>query len=264
MDYTKGNKKAWESAFDHRSGEYAKDLLERLNANDNPFLHQDFLSVIKAYDLKNQTIVQFCTNNGRELMQLSMMGVHKAVGFDIAENMVDYANDAAKKLNLPTTFIQADILQLDSLYDTMFDYGFITVGALCWFEDLNHFFRKVVKTLKPNATLFIHEAHPFELMFATKGEEQYVQSDPKRIVYDYFGKTIWKESGMGYMSDTLKKDTVFTSFSHTLSDVFSAMIANGLSITQYQEFDYCVGNLFDHIDHQGLPLSMIIVAKKQT
>ncbi len=262
MEYTKGNKKAWESAFEHRSGDYAKDLLERFQASDNPFLHPDFLSVIKMYDLNNQTIAQYCTNNGRELMQISKMGVKQAVGFDIAENMVAYANDATIKLQLPTTFVQANILTLDKAYDAMFDFGFITVGALCWFEDLHAFFAKVAQSLKPNATLLIHEAHPFELMFATQEEEKYVDGDPKRITYDYFGKIVWQEHGMGYMTDTLKQETVFTSFSHTLSDIFTAMIDNGLVITQFKEFDYCVGNLLNHIDHQGLPLSMIIVASK--
>jgi len=263
MNYIKGNKQAWEHAFTHRSGEYAKDLAERLKNEENPFFHDNFHNVLKPYDFNGKSIAQFCSNNGRELLQLALRGVSKAVGFELAENMVDYGNRMAQALNVNATFVGTDILAIDEAYDAQFDYGLITVGAMCWFEDLNHFFKKVSQTLKKGATLFIHEAHPFELMLATKYEPAFDADDPKRLAYDYFGKTVWKEHGMGYMSETSSDENVFTSFSHTLSDIFNAMKQNGLSVERFEEYDYCVGNILDHLDHEGLPLSMIIVAKKE-
>ena len=262
MSYINENKKAWEKAFDHRSGHYSEDLIEKLKEHKQPFFHQDFFDIISSHNLKEKTIGQFCTNNGRELLQLSTMGVDKAIGFDLAQNMVDYANDIASTLNLPAKFIQTNILEIDRMYNSYFDYGLITVGAMCWFKDLNTFFKKVTDTLKPSATLFIHESHPFELMLATPYEDDYIESYPKALVYDYFSKKVWEEHGMGYMSEE-KLENTFTSFSHSLSDVFTALINNGFEIILFKEFDYCIGNILNHLDHQGIPLSMAIVATKK-
>ncbi len=263
MDYIKSNKQAWENAFDNRSGKYALDLKRRLKEATNPFFYKDFYDVLEQYDFKDKNIVQFCSNNGRELLQVATKGVNKAVGFELAKNMVTYGNEVAKDLSLNATFIEQDILTIDDAYNNQFDYGLITVGALCWFKDLNLFFNKVANTLKEGATLFIHESHPFENILATKDEPAYDKLNSKKITYNYFGKTVWEENSMGYMSDTSSNDHVFTSFSHTLTDIFKAMIDNGLMIQQFKEHDYCVGNILTHLDHEGLPLSMIVVASKQ-
>ena len=262
MSYIKTNKEAWEHAFKHRSGHYAEDITQRLLQEENPFFEDDFYSLINKYHFKEKTVGQFCTNNGRELLQLSLKGVKQAIGFDIAKSMVDYSNSVAQKLNIPAKFVETDILKITKDYYGFFDYGLITVGALPWFEDLDAFFNIVSKTLKPNATLFIHEAHPLALMLPSPGEEAYSKRCEKQLTYPYFGKKIWQEHSMGYMSNETSKEIVFTSFSHTLSDIFTALIKNDFEITLFKEYDYCVGNMFNHLDNQSYPLSMVIIAKK--
>lgn len=262
MSYIDDNKKAWEQAFMHRSGAYAKDLTKRLELNDVSFFHKDFLEELNAYPFENKNVAQFCCNNGRELLELSKRNINQGIGFDIAKNMVENANDIATNLTLPAKFIETNILKLESKYNGFFDYGLITVGVLCWFKDLNEFFKKVSQSLKTNGRLFIHESHPFGNMLATKEEPKYDASNHKLLVYDYFGNTVWKDQEMGYMSGSLKTESVFTSYAHTLSDIFAAMHKNHLTLTVFKEHGYCVGNIFNHLDHQGLPLSMIMVAKK--
>ena len=262
MSYIKGNKNAWEQAFEMRQGDYAKDITTALKNEANPFLDANFYTVLKSHDFKDKTIAQFCTNNGRELLQLSRLNIKQSIGFELAANMVEYANSIAQAMQLPATFIQTDILEINDTYASMFDYGLITVGALCWFKDLNAFFKQIFKTLKPHATLFIHESHPFGLMLAAQSEESFNPKNPKQLVYDYFGNIEWQENSMGYMTDKKTSEAVFTSFSHTLSDIFEALINQGFNMRYFKEYDYCVANLFTHLDHQGIPLSMIISAEK--
>ena len=40
-----------------------------------------------------------------------------------------------------------------------FDLVIITIGALCWFRDLNRFFAVVAKCMKPGAAIVINEQH---------------------------------------------------------------------------------------------------------
>ena len=130
--------------------------------------------ILKKLEMDGKTIGQFCCNNGRELLSLVKCGnAAKGIGFDIAENQVAFANEKAKELNLPCIFEAVNIYDIDDRYKEQFDFVLITIGALCWFQDLNRFFAIVSKCMKPGAVILINEQHPLTNMLATEGEEPY-------------------------------------------------------------------------------------------
>ena len=107
-EYIKGNKEAWEEAFDNRSPEYGADIEKLLGENFCPYAYFDYgvADVLKKYDMRGKKIGQFCCNNGRELLSLvKTTGAESGIGFDIAENMVAFANEKAEKLSIPCRFI---------------------------------------------------------------------------------------------------------------------------------------------------------------
>jgi SAM-dependent methyltransferase len=263
MSYIKQNKKAWELAFDNKDGLYAKDMLEILNNEKDPYLLDPMIKYLDQIDLRNLKIGQFCTNNGRELLSIAKRGIKEAVGFDIAKNMVDYGNQIAKFAQLPVTFYERNILEIEDDFNDTFDLLIITVGALCWFDDLNQFFKVVNKVLKNNGTLVIHEAHPVLNMLATKDEPSYQKDHEKEIVYDYFKVDPWETGSMGYMTNKNVIQTQFYSFSHPISHIFNGISNNQFRILSFDEYDYCIANLVPHLDHQGIPLSFFLTAKKE-
>ena len=141
MNFHASNKMAWEEAFDNRKSGFGENLCEKINEG-YLYLDKELVEELGHYDLQGKTIAQFCCNNGRELLSLCKMGAERAVGFDIAENMVSFANEAAEQLRLNCTFVATDILEIAGSYYGMFDYIFVTVGAVTWFNDLNAFFKK--------------------------------------------------------------------------------------------------------------------------
>jgi len=263
MSYIDHNKKAWEKAFEEKDGEYAKDMILILKNEDHPYLGKPMITFLDQEDLKNKVIGQFCTNNGRELLSIAKRGVKEAIGFDIAKNMVEYGNLAANKLNLPVTFYERNILEIEDTFNNRFDYLVITVGAFCWFNDLNPFFKVVSRVLKQHGKLIIHEAHPVVNLLATKDEPAYKEDHEKEIVYDYFKSEPWETGSMGYMTDKKSISVKFFSFSHTLSHIFNSMIRNQLKIISFNEFDLCIANLVPHLNHQGIPLSYFLIATKE-
>lgn len=148
MDFNKLNKMAWEEAFDNRKTGWGEDIVDRVRNERYPFLVKDMIEILNDFDFKGKTISQFCCNNGRELLSLFKMGAAYGVGFDIAENQISFANMIAKELQMNCTFIATDILEIDNKFYNTFDYIFITIGALTWFQDLNAFFKKVSECLK--------------------------------------------------------------------------------------------------------------------
>ncbi|MDQ2088028.1 class I SAM-dependent methyltransferase [Herbivorax sp. ANBcel31] len=263
MDYIMSNKEAWEEAFDNRSKDWGKDIKYRLENEELPFIEKVLADELIKYDFKNKTIAQFCCNNGRELFSFMKLGASYGVGFDIAENMVSFANSTAKELGINCSFVSTNICKIDEKYHDTFDYIFITIGALTWFEDLSEFFKKVSLCLKKDGRLIINEMHPVTNMLAFNGEEEYDEKNPSKIEYSYFRKEPWVEdNGMGYMTNKAYDSKTFYSYSHTVSLILNSIIKNNMHVEKMIEFDYDISGMFSDLDNKGIPLSYILISQK--
>ena len=261
MEYTNENKQAWEEAFDHRHEGWCDDIPTRLKTDDLPYMNPMLQDALKGLDLKGKTIAQFCCNNGRELLSAMQLQAKDGYGFDIAENMVAFANDMAHKAQLPCTFIATDILEIGEEYDAAFDLVMFTIGAITWFEDLKALFGVVSRCLKPGGMLLINDFHPFVGMLPIPGEEQYDENDLHRLAYSYFRKEPWIEQNSGGYMAGHKNTHAFTSFSHTIADMINAAIFSGLTIADLKEYDQDVG-IADAYNGMGFPLSFTLKATK--
>ncbi len=262
MDYIDGNKKAWEEAFEHRKPNWGEDHADRLVSENLPFFNQDAIAELKSLDLQGKTIAQFGCNNGRELLSAMQLEAAYGIGFDIAENFIGQARQIAEKIGRKNVeFVTGNLLEIDETYHERFDLIFFTIGAITWFEDLNLLFDMVSKCLKPNGTLLINDFHPFMNMLPLPGEEGYDPRHLNRVVFSYFRKAPWLENnGIGYITPEYHSRT-FTSFSHTLSSIFNALIGSGIAIKKFDEFDYDLG-LSEDYDGIGFPLSFILIGEK--
>lgn len=262
-DYIKGNKEAWEEAFRMRQASWGADIAQRVTNESYAFFNRDTVQALEKYDLKGRTIGQFCCNNGRELLSLvKTAGAKAGIGFDIAENMVCFANERAKELNLPCTFVASDVLKIDDSYADLFDFVLITIGALCWFRDLKAFFAVVSKCMKKGGVIIINEQHPALNMLADEGDEEYDRAHPMNFVFSYFDHVWINNGGMRYIVGKSYASKTFTDYTHTVSDIVGAMCANHMVITDMREFQYDISGGFEHLNHRGFPLSLIIEGRR--
>lgn len=263
MSYIQSNKDAWEEAFEHRAPGWCEDIIKRLKEEELPFLQKELIDELKELDLSNKSIAQFCCNNGRELLSVMKFGAQRGVGFDIAENMVAWARDIAEKTDSKSTFVAANILDIDAAYHNSFDLIFFTIGALTWFKDLKQLFAKVSLCLKEGGVLLVNDTHPIANMLAFEQEEGYDKNVPNKLVYSYFKDDPWVENcGMGYMSGKAYDSKTFYSHSHTISSIINSMTANRLIITGMKEFQHDISESLEHLNNRGIPLSYILRAKK--
>jgi len=261
--YIEGNKAAWEEAFENRDASWGADITERVLTEDYPFFNEETKSVLKKLPTEGAVIGQFCCNNGRELLSLVKSGrAQRGVGFDIAENQVAFANEKARELGLPCTFEAVNIYDIDDRYREQFDLVIITIGALCWFNDLNRFFAVVAKCMKPGAAIMINEQHPCTNMLATEGEELFDPAHRTACRYSYFAQRWTNNEGMYYMTKKTYRSKTFTDYTHPMSEIISGMCGNGIVVTGLQEFDHDISGGFASLDHSGFPLSMIIQGRK--
>ena len=261
--YIEGNKAAWEEAFDKRDASWGADITERIQKEDYPFFNEETKSVLKQIPTEGAVIGQFCCNNGRELLSLVKSGkAKKGIGFDIAENQVAFANEKAKELRLPCVFEAVNIYDIGDRFREQFDVVIITIGALCWFDDLNRFFAIVANCMKPGAVIVINEEHPCKNMLAAEGEELYDPDHRLECRYSYFEHVWTGNGGMFYITKKNYLSKTFTDYTHPMSEIISGMCGSGIVVTGLQEFDHDLTGGFTALDHLGYPLSMIIRGRK--
>lgn len=262
MDYIKNNKAAWEEGFDNRKPNWGDENYKKIKSEKLAFFNADMRNELEMIDFRGKAVAQFCCNNGRELLSLMSLGVDRAVGFDIAENIIEQAKDTAKKAEIVNCdFIACNILEIPAEHHNQFHVIILTVGAICWFEDLSLFFDKASKCLKDDGILIMNEIHPFENMLPIPGEDKFDPRNLDKLAYSYFRVEPWiQNDGMNYMSREYKSKT-FTSFSHTLSEIINSLSANGMKTVKFNEYDYDIG-VTDIYDGMGFPLSFILVVQK--
>ena len=261
--YIEGNKAAWEEAFDNRDASWGADITERIQKEEYPFFNSEMQSVLKQVHTEGAVIGQFCCNNGRELLSLVKSGkAKKGVGFDIAENQVAFANEKAKELDLPCVFEAVNIYDIDDRYREAFDVVLITIGALCWFDDLDRFFAIVAKCMKPGAVLVVNEQHPFTNMLAQEGDEPYDPEHRTECHYSYFEHEWTGNEGMYYMTQKRYRSKTFTDYTHPMSEIISGMCSSGIVVTGLKEYDHDISGGFTVLDSRGFPLSMILLGQK--
>lgn len=262
--YIEGNKAAWEEAFENRDASWGADIAERIRTEDYPFFNEETKSALKKLHTEGAVIGQFCCNNGRELLSLVKCGkARRGVGFDIAENQVAFANVKAGELDIPCTFEAVNIYDLDDRYREQFDLVIITIGALCWFDDLNRFFAVVAKCMKVGAIIVINEQHPCTNMLAVEGEDVFDPEHRTACHYSYFEHESTGNEGMYYMTQKRYRSKTFTDFTHPMSEIVSGMCGNGIVVTGLEEYDHDISGGYCALDHSGFPLSMIIHGRKE-
>ncbi len=258
MDYIAANRDAWEEAFEKRTLTWGADIVARIQTESFPFFEKEMASLLRTIPLAGKTIGQFCSNNGRELLSLMQSGAKEGIGFDIAANQVQFANETARKLDSNCRFIATNILDIGQEFYDRFDLIIVTIGSLCWFRHPTEFFMKLSQCLKKDGHVIINEQHPVTNMLSSSGDTNYNSQTPTNIVHSYFTGEWIENDGMYYLTQQLYESRPFVSFTHPLSDILSALLQAGFRITAFQEFDYDISGMFENLNHKGIPLSFLL------
>ncbi|MGB0391811.1 MAG: class I SAM-dependent methyltransferase [Salibacteraceae bacterium] len=188
-------------------------------------------------DLKGKTVLHLQCHFGQDTLSLERLGA-KVTGVDLSDVAIEKANVLANKLNSSARFICSDVYGLSEVLDEEFDYVFTSYGTIGWLPDIDKWAGIVSKYLKPGGQFVFAEFHPVVWMF---------DDDFKSVKYRYFNdEPIIDEEGT--YTDGEEITTKNISWNHGLSEVITALIKSGLSIKQFNEFDYSPYNCFQNME----------------
>jgi len=161
----------------------------------------------------------------------------KTVGVDLSDKAIATAKELSKQTNSDAEFICCDVYDLPNHLNQQFDIVFTSYGTIGWLPDLDKWAKIVSQFLKPCGQFIFVEFHPVVWMF---------DDDFKTIAYNYFNvePIIEIEEGTyAYKNADIKQQAV--SWNHDLSEVINSLIKNGVSIQQFNEYDYSPYNCFN-------------------
>jgi len=182
-------------------------------------------------DIKNKSLLHLQCHFGLDTMSLERLGA-KCTGVDISEESIKQAKIISEKLGMDSNFIQSDIYKLKENLNETYDLVFTSYGVLFWLPDLDLWAKLIYEQLKPGGSFYIIEFHPFL---------DTLDEDFRFFKYPYFNQGKAEEFvERGTYADK-NADILSTTYgwSHSLSEVITALKENGLEISFFHEFPFC-------------------------
>lgn len=189
-------------------------------------------------DLRGKSVLHLQCHFGQDSISLARLGAN-VTGVDLSNIAINNARKLAVDANAEgaVEFICCDIYNLPSHLKGKFDTVFTSYGTIGWLPDLDKWARVISGFLKPGGSFIFVEFHPVVWMF---------DQDFSKIAYRYFNSEAIIETETS--TYTAKDDELITenvTWNHSLGEVLSNLISNGLRIVSFEEYDYSPFDCFN-------------------
>ena len=235
QDYISINKETWNNKTDVHIASELYDVDGFLNGKST--LNDIELALLG--DVKGKKILHLQCHFGQDTMTFSRMGA-QATGVDLSDKAIKRAFEFAEKLNLDTQFVYCDIYETPMYIDEKFDIVFTSYGTIGWLPELNKWANVISHFLKPQGKFIMADFHPVVWMY---------DNNFKSVFYSYFNVEPIIEEETGTYADkksALSAKTI--SWNHPISEILNALIASGLEINCFNEYDYSPYNCFNETE----------------
>lgn len=180
-------------------------------------------------DLRGKKVLHLQCHFGQDTISLSRLGA-VATGVDLSDKAVDTARTLAQTCGTDTRFICCDLYDLPQRLDEQFDLVFSSYGTIGWLPDMQRWAAVIARFLKPGGRFVFAEFHPVVWMF----DDAF-----KTVAYNYFndGAIVEQEAGT-YADREAAIEGEYVMWNHGLGEVLNALLAQGLTLERFEEFDY--------------------------
>ncbi len=231
LNYLQKNKDLWNSRTEHHVGSDFYDVKGFLAGKSS--LNQ--IELVSLGHVKGKSILHLQCHFGQDTISLARMGA-TVTGVDFSEKAIESAKQLSKDAKAPAEFICCDVYSLVEHLNKTFDIVFTSYGTIGWLPDLGKWAKIVSAFLKPGGKFIFAEFHPAVWMF---------DNDFEKVAYSYFNVSPIVETETGtYANRDAPIKREYVGWNHSLSDVFTSLLNNGLQIDVFKEYDYSPYNCF--------------------
>lgn len=188
-------------------------------------------------NVEQQHILHLQCHFGQDTLSLARMGAI-TTGVDLSDAAIAQANELTQQLGLENKarFVCCDLYSAPEYLNSTFDTVFTSYGTIGWLPDLDKWAAVIHHFLKPGGHFVMADFHPTLWM---------LDDNMKEITYAYFNtETIVEETEGTYTDRGSNIQHASYSWNHPLSEIVTALTAQGLQLQVFQEFDYSPYNCF--------------------
>jgi SAM-dependent methyltransferase len=221
-------------------------------------------------DVTGLDVVHLQCHFGLDTLALADSGA-RVVGVDFSPRAIREARRLTERAGLGgrARFVEADVLRAaEVLAPGAFDLVYVSLGALCWLPRVRQWASQVALLLRPAGQLYLHDVHPLAWALA---------DDEARVEHSYFEETapyvddsdLTYTDGEGRIGSTRSYE-----WNHSLGEIVSALLDEGLQLRKLEEHDWTVWGRFPWLvetaDHRWecppgrprMPLSFTLLASR--
>lgn len=241
------NRQAWNAATEAHNSHKA-DQAAFLKAGGSTLFPEE---IELLGDVGGKTVVHLQCNAGQDTLSLARRGA-VVTGVDISDTAIAFARQLAVESGIPATFERAD------LYDWFnearaagrrFDVAFSSYGFLYWLSDLPAWATGVAATLKPGGRFVAVEFHPIldAISWDWRLTRSYFTDGEAHPIADGVGDYValsgsaltpsgWRDGVADFRNPHRAHG-----WTRPLSEIITALIAAGLTLTALREYPYMNG-----------------------
>lgn len=181
-------------------------------------------------DVKGKNLLHLQCHFGMDTLSWARHGA-VPVGIDFSEEAIAEAKKLTQATGLNAEFICCNVYDASKfLRNRQFDIVFTSYGVIGWLPDLYKWASIIRKHLKPGGYFYMAEFHPVVWMF----DDQF-----SKIEYAYHNTgVIETEAGSTYTEDNPAILGKEYGWNHGLSEVFTALLEQGLRVELFKEYSY--------------------------
>ena len=232
-DYFEANRVQWDDrASIHLESEFY-DVDGWLRDRPGPRAHE----TATLGQVDGLTLVHLQCHFGLDTLAFARAGA-TVTGLDFSPVAIAAARDIAERAGLGerATFVCANIEDAPAaLGHATFDIVYVSLGALCWLPSVTRWAHAVGPLLAPGGRLYLHDGHP--LSWSLADEDMTLQytyfEEPDPFVAD-------DTRGSHRPVASLAPCRASYQWNHSLGEIVTALIENGLRMVELTEHDWTV------------------------
>ncbi|MEZ4853348.1 class I SAM-dependent methyltransferase [Flavobacterium sp.] len=232
QDFFNRNKQAWNNKVPvHITSEFYDQKSFISGKNSLPNIDLNLLG-----DVSNLSILHLQCHFGQDTLSLARMGA-QVTGIDLSDKAIDTAKKLNDELQLNAQFVCCNVYDTRNYIKQQFDIVYTSYGTIGWLPDLDRWAKVIVDSLKPGGKFIFVEFHPVIWMF---------DDDFTKIQYHYHNEKPIIETFTGtYAQKDAEIQTDYVGWNHSLAEVISSLLKQGLEIKSFEEYDYSPYNCFN-------------------
>lgn len=187
-------------------------------------------------DIKGLHVLHLQCHFGQDSISMSRLGAH-VCGVDLSDKAIEEANKLSVLCQTDAQFICSDLYSLPDKHQAVYDIVYTSYGTIGWLPDIKRWAAVVSHFLKPGGKLVFVEFHPVLWMY---------DNDFNYVQYSYFNSAPIIETEAGSYADVNADiNAEMITWNHSISEVLTALLENGISIEAMEEQNYSPYNCFN-------------------